>query len=316
MNKLKDKALDILKNNKDNLNLISEIGIDYYCNMLTILAENKIDVENELKQIVKEISRNGELIINKKIYSSIPILNVIVKVIEKDAKKVKNYINEIRKIIQFINNQFDDVYLLIKNNKFDNETLYIFDENMSFVSTIDELSQILNLEDYHKESDQLVILKSKIDLGIQRYFFNKKYKIWLHCFDSNYYYSICDTLDLFKLKFLYGLDKTFTKEEIDKVKKEFKCYRFGDSLIIAKKFLESHKVKNIDKDFIKLLEVFPREIVEKNDYIMEKDIEKSLGKNIEEANEKQKYIILKEGYVVTAIEYLNLENAIPNRYNS
>ena len=184
--------------------------------------------------------------------------------------ETKFFLRHIKKSLKKIAQNFNATYLLYeKDNKF---TAL---QNTKLIEHLEELSQILNLTNNHHQAELAFDLKSKIELGFQRYFLHENETILLCEFNQTGEYKIANNTELIQIQEHFNLNI--------KPKINLKINNFTE-ILTQLNYLKQNKTefnKNLKK-YIKILEFFPQQIYQKEEYNQHKKISKSLNKNFEE----------------------------------
>lgn len=212
--------------------------------------------------------------IKKKDYKELSFLYSTTLYLKSKPDEFKKHIKYIKKALKETEKEFDDTYLLLFEKK-DSKKVFTFIKNSMFLRFADDLIYILSNNEFTKESDKLMQIKSKIEIGFERYF--KHGKITVHEFSD------------------YEFRHSFNEEDKLEISMIVKLI----NILIMKE----EKKKNFKKKFDELkpyLEDFPKEIYTK-DTIHVLEIYKSLfsSKNLEIKNLK------KNNEVVVVLKDLN-----------
>lgn len=225
------------------------------------------------KQIKDRALEIIELELKKKDISSIYYLDLLTTKIKISSIPVKNYIRLIKKSIKLLEKRFDETYLLLLSSSHKHK-LFVEFENRNFLNFVDELTTILNENDYIRESDNLTALKGKLELGYERYFIlNKIDKIYTFSPETKEY-SICSKFDIkteisFKeiLFYLLTLKESKSKTFRAQLKTQEKYFKYFPKFIYrekAKNWLEiekslfpndDFKIKELKKEKVSLKEL-------------------------------------------------------------
>ena len=177
---------------------------------------------------------------------------------EIDTKKqFKNLTKSIKKSVEYIEKNIDDVYLLI----FDENHFFNLLENAKLLSFLEELSMILNRHELNTEADNLFMIKNKLELGFIRYFYNNEHKLLLENFNKEGEYKIADQNKIIETLNIYNFDNEFKKELIKNIDKK--------------------KVNTKLKSLKEILKYFPEEISSRDDFNKHSNIINSINKKLE-----------------------------------
>lgn len=104
----------------------------------------------------------------EKDYSDLNYLFSLALYLDDNPSELYKYLKSIKKSLKIINKSFDDTYLLLFriNN---NEKVFEYALNQSFVFYVEILVHLLELNGNNDLSEKLVLLKTKIELGLERY---------------------------------------------------------------------------------------------------------------------------------------------------
>lgn len=275
---------------------------------LIISKEDKL-AKKKLDQVLKFQTRNGDFNSDNKSISPIYFLKTILIYfkIKNEKKEVKEYLKYIQKSIEYIENNFDNTYLLISSKNKDKKEFLTFD-NALLLSICDELSEILNKFDFNFEADKLFMLKGKMELGFIRYCYNLETKQLLLKFDENGNFEIAKDDIRNKIILTYSPNEYELKKEIKYIKEDLSIFKFRN---ISRYLINLSELKRIDlkkyeleinKNY-KILIEFPKNILSLEEFKIKNTISKSINKefNLEFKEIKNKKIV---------IENLNCLNTI------
>jgi len=201
---------------------------------------------------------------------------------EIDTKKqFKNLTKSIKKSVEYIEKNIDDVYLLI----FDENHFFNLLKNAKLLSFLEELSMILNRHELNTEADNLFMIKNKLELGFIRYFYNNEHKLLLENFNKEGEYKIADQNKIIETLNIYNFDNEFKKELIKNID-ENKIFENKNTKNILNYLL---LIKNIDKKKVntklkslkEILKYFPEEISSRDDFNKHSNIINSINKKLE-----------------------------------
>lgn len=297
MKNLKSKALKILVDKQLNGDLNNSLPQNLFKTAISF-TNNEL-FENSIKTLnfaLKYQNRKGLFEFNQTNMSPICFLSIVCVLAEKQGNYngIKQFIKPIRRSIEYLEKHFCETYLLIYSTDMQS---FIAKENAQLLSILDDLSQTLAMNEYHKESDFFFMLKGKMELGFSRYFWQKD-KIISMFNSSKLVYSIATDIEALEILGKYCVNTKYYKELLDKLKKEvFKNFQISQSLTILKEMKES-KDKTWEKEFEKNktnLGFFPELIIPEKEFIEMKNIQKSLlfkpNKDIKELKKEKKVLI-------------------------
>jgi len=162
--------------------------------------------------------------VKKKDYKSKDFLYSITIYLKNNPNEIRNYFKFIKKAILQLEKEFDNTYLLLFEEKY-SKKVFTYEKNKIFLIYVDELIYILTNNDYIKESDKLTQLKSKLELGFERYFRHNSLTLFqfsTHDFSHSFKETLdkeisvsVRLIDIFELKLEKSKD---FKKEFDKLK--------------------------------------------------------------------------------------------------
>lgn len=304
--KMYNKTLDFLK---QKLQKNGEIeGIERYEDIfLTInsFSENNDldDARKVIDYVIDKQNRKGifefnEFLNEEKNINPVYFLNSINKYLHnfKQKNQIKRYIKYIRRSIDFLENNFDEDYLLLFDLDFRDRKIFFTKQNAIFLSFADELAQILNEFDYNKDADKIFLLKSKIELGFIRYFYYKKESVLIKSFIPKIEkIEQLNNLELIDILNIYNFDENLYNKFISILNKEIINQTNTNKILFSLIDMKKNKNKDFKKYFEKfdkyLLE-FPKLIVLTKNISFFEEIKKSLFSNYISKNiEIKKYKI-------------------------
>jgi len=220
MKQINKKCLELLKEKDiNNYKDIIETSINYSKNKLFSEAKKLLLSTN------KTIDKKGIINIKK---SDTPFLLLkgiskylyYISLSENESQlkqETKKFSKTIKTIYIYLMNHFDESFLLFKNDSNIITTFSAID-NSYFLNIADELVTLLNSINYTKEADNFFMLKSKIELGFERYFYHKNENILIKEFNTDGKYKIAVLNDLLIILNNHNpntnLIKTISKKEI------------------------------------------------------------------------------------------------------
>lgn len=252
---------------------------------LTIL-NNIESTEKSLKYYLQFQEKNGCFNIEKisKI-NPLLFLNSVSKIIEKKAN-LKSYIKPIKKSIEYLEKNFDEEYLLLYRKEKDNTKKFTAEDNFLFMSFCDTLTEIFNTFDYNKYADKIFMLRSRIELGVQRYIFQKNNEVIIKCFNpQKQEYRLCNEFEYIEFSNIYACDTSAFRKSVNKSKKKLPNIINVNEITIILLGLKNtdKKVFNREiKTYEKYFSQFPEKIIKLDKEKIEFEIEKSLFKDFKE----------------------------------
>ncbi len=267
-----------------------------------------------LNYFIKGQQKSGNFIVDDITISPIYFLKTITKYLnlKKEKKEVKEYIKYIEKSIEFIEENFDNTYLLLKSTHRKKEEFFAL-ENAILLSISDGISELLNEFDYNSLADRIFLLKGKMELGYSRYFFNKETNKMISSFEPNGNYNLTIPNQEESIIMDYSPNDEKFKESIKIIKEKINLnknnvidYLFNLNNIV--KFEKELVEKEIKNNF-QILKLFPQEILTEKEFNEKEIISKSINKefkiNIEKLK-KEKLILFNPNCLNTINLILNL----------
>ncbi|MFW6286018.1 MAG: hypothetical protein ACOC16_02750 [Nanoarchaeota archaeon] len=275
------KGFEILNQNKSQLNLIEIKPYIIYDKKESIelinqkIKQNNYDPIDFLEIIVLLFKKKNNNVIRKN----------IIEIDREIQQYIKKYLKHIKKSLKFIKNNFDEHYLLFKNlNNYYNST-----DNFRLIYILQELSHYLTLANYNTQAQICFNIKSKIELGIQRYLIFEKENFIIYNFNKEGKYCLANNSQLIYLNQYYSFDI--------KIKKNLNLLNFKEFLYTLILLKKNDKVK-FTKVFIKyysILKEFPQKIIKDTEYQIRKKVLNSINKDLIENNlhiKKQKITLI------------------------
>lgn len=241
MKALKTQTLKFLKTNQENNGNINQtqqtknnhktISPKTFFQTINSFSNSNLleEAKKSINYITKYQNKDGTFTINHKTTNPIYFLETIYTYLSQTEHKssntdcqteVKNYIKYIKKAIEYIENSFDKIYLLIHDTLTQNTTpqtkIFKAKQNAILLSFIESLCEILNKYEYNKEADYLFMLKGKLELGFNRYIWNRTNSILIKQFDENSNFKIAspqETLEILQYYKHYNIRQTEQTEE-------------------------------------------------------------------------------------------------------
>lgn len=209
-------------------------------------------------------------------YNSIFFLNLLSKYLIKanSLEEIKVFKKVLKKAISSLRDYFDEDYLLFFRRGWNQSKEFHFKENLYFLSLALEFSDFLNHHDFNEFADELFMMKGKVELGFERYFFQEDIVIQYFIPEEKHYQGYLG----FEIRRFYT-EYQFTHKTTEKIiSKKLKESDFNEhffprlyTYLFLKKTGQEYK-KYLKKDLKFLLEL-PITLVPK-DYVG--SIEKSL----------------------------------------
>ncbi len=327
MESLKDKAISILIENKgktsDFLNISSYDDLFETLSSF-VLLERFDDAKKVLDYICKYQTKKGDFQFKRLVKSGnfdagrknpIIFLKVLNEYFQKvnNKKEVARFSKEIKRALSYLDDSFDKNFILFY--EFDKLGLKKFSayDNTLFLSFAEEFSDILNEYNLNKEADKIYIFKTKVELGCQRYFFNRDEKVIIEWFKPEVFkYKIAKDVKLPQIFLNYDFNNiSIEKEVLKHIKVDIKNETNFEYILLILLYLKLKK----DKDYLKLYEnykkymfYFPKKLVSEKNYNAK--IKKSLFVEFKEdvkKFEKEKMIIISLNQLKIANLVLRLE---------
>jgi hypothetical protein len=208
-------------------------------------------------------------------------------------KDVKKYIKNIRKVLKVLERDFDDRYLLIV----DYDKYYRVEKNLKILYSLDEITQILSLSGYEKDAKICFDIKSKLELGVQRYFLFERDNFMLFEFNHEGDYRCAKDFEISKLKEYYDI-----KIKIETKTEENDFMNF-ESFLYKLKEIKKQNRKKYEEEFIKnynIIKNFPKLVLKLKDYKIREKIIKSINKDLQDNKvrlNKEKIVLIEPNYL-------------------
>jgi len=312
MEKLRNLAVENLLNFVENNNL-KELNPYVLLDILKLKIDDGFgeSQENILDFVLEHQTKLGNFVFENNIkISSAYFLYSVTEYLKKEPKKSRKYIKFIKKSIDYLENNFDDVYLIV-GNKNKNNVDFFAEENATILNFCDGLSDLLNELDYNDVADRIFLLKGKIELGFNRYFYNNKMKKIIFKFDKNANFNLASLDDNIKIlsKYLVNSDivkKTLKEYSKTKIKN---LNNYLDYLSLLKKENFKEFEKELNKNF-GILENFPELVLTKKEFdeyeVIVNSINKEIEINFKKLKENQVLLNINEiGIVIKILLILN-----------
>jgi len=323
MESLKDKAISILLENQGKnkeFSAISSYDDLFEIASSFILLERLEDARGVLEYISKFQTKKGDFQFKKLIKNGnfdngkknpIIFLKVLNDYFQKanNKKDILKFSKEIKRSLSYLDDYFDKNFILFY--ELDKLGLKKFSayENTLFLSFAEEFSDILNEYNLNKEADKIYIFKTKVELGCQRYFFNRDEKVIIEWFKPEVFkYKIAKDVKLPQIFLNYDFNNiSIEKEVLKHIKVDIKNETNFEYILLILLYLKLKK----DKDFLKLYEnyknymfFFPKKLVCEKNYNTK--IKKSLFVEFKEDVKKFE----KEKMVLISLNQLKIVNLV------
>lgn len=323
---LTEKALEFILNNQKtngNFNKIKSYEDLFEC--IETLSKNNFlkEAKKSLSFCIKHQTSQGNFEFQKIISPFAHDLGIIspvffLKAITEYLSKInceettKNYSKEIKKAINYLEKTFCDTYILLYHeNQFKVKTFSAY-ENSCLLNFADTLTELLNRDELITEADKLFMIKGKIELGFQRYFYFKKENILISEFQPQTHIAK-NAKKYTTLKILNNIriEKTFTEKKLKEYESSLNIETNTENILLTLNLLKKNSKKYISKlkEIEKYLYYYPELILNLNKTNFSDEIEKRLfkdfKKNIKEFNkEKTKLIGIDELRIAILISNL------------
>lgn len=261
----------------------------FYIENLCLIGRFDIARKN-IEKITKNQNRDGtfEVYFNgKKIHSPpefiLRALAIYMKY-SQDKSRIKAYLRIIRRSFDYIKKHFDQDYLLYYTYDKNSKKNFSLKSNTYLLSSLADLSDTLNTHEFIREADEIFIIRNKMGLGFQRYFFFPQIKKAINKFNlEDKKYEIASIGDLLVVSKLYSISNDFDKYLTSRIKKELKSITNVRDLALALSHLKKVKDNTFNlkmKQYEKYLGLYPETLYKESDY--SSIIEKSLFRHYEE----------------------------------
>lgn len=301
---LNKEALKILENSSNSLDEkeMKKLHPKDLANISMVLSENhKFDESYKIIEFLSEnVEKNGSIHLRGEAFSSIFLLKALTWYLfyqQDENNSAKKYIRLIRNGINYIEEKNDDHFLLL--TRFRKEKKVCIWENAEFLSFADTLLEILNYNDYVKDSDRVFMLKGKIEIGFERYLYNREYKTLISEFNLKGEYRECSYLDIVKIANLIPVmikDKVPDNFNPKNLLKEVE--KVGDicEILLYLKIFDKKEFEKLYKNYRSMLKSFPYRVYHQDKYQKIFDISKKINKDFEEEIDriKSKKLVLRE----------------------
>ena len=202
MKELNKVALDfIVQDIEDSGKLHSATHYSDYFEVITALVEiGNLDYAKKLLlylskfQTWKGVFEFEQLQEDNGNYNAIMYLNLLSKYLIKSnsLEELKYFKKTLKKSISSLRDYFDEDYLLFYRIGWNQRKEFHFKENLYFLSLALEFSDFLNHHDFNQLADELFMIKGKIELGFERYFFQEDIVIQYFVPEEKYYQGYLD----------------------------------------------------------------------------------------------------------------------------
>ncbi len=307
MKELKEIALNFILENIDHSGKLTTAThySDYY-EVLSALIEIG-DLENSKKILIylskfqtwRGVFEFEKLVEDNGKYNSILFLNLLSKYLIKsnNVDEFKFFKKVLKKSINSLRDYFDEDYLLFFRRGWNLRKEFHFKENLYFLSLSSGFSDFLNQYDFNDLADELFMLKGKIELGFERYFFQDEVLIQYFVPEEEYFQGYLDfevRRHYVEYPFLNNSTQKIISSEIKESDFELHFFYRLYHYLFLKKTNGEYK-KYLKKDMKFLVEI-PTTLVPK-DYIGK--IEKSLfhkDVNIIKTSNKKYNLLVRDIY--------------------
>ncbi|MCA9496192.1 MAG: hypothetical protein KC589_04575, partial [Nanoarchaeota archaeon] len=226
----------------------------------------------------------------------------------KNKKIIKKYIKDAKKCLESVENQFDEIYLLYYSFDYEGRKVFSSYENSILSFLAESLFDNLNEMEENELADRIFMLKGKLDLGFQRYFWQKQEQILLEKFIPEiYFYKIADDKIILKVLSKFIFDKGFCLKELERIRKKNSKEKNMETLLLTFILMKKVEDNNWNKEFSKIeifLQYFPLIIERKLN--IEQSIEKSIFFGFNEVSKKFE----KEKVSLFELESLKIANLV------
>lgn len=312
MENLKDRAILILNQNLQKTGELLNVTsyADYFNTINSFLFLDKLDDARKIiDYVTKYQTKRGDFqfkqliledsVHNGKIYPII-YLKALTNYFKKsqNKKEISRYIKEIKKALIYLDEHFDRVYILFY--KHDRNRLKVFSayENTLFLSFAGELSDLLNEYNFNKEADMLYMMKTKIELGVMRYFFNNEQKVIIEWFKPEIFkYKIASSKNLIEILLNYDFNcSVLDKEVIKQIKVNLKSEINLDNILFYLFYLKLKEDKEFEKLYKKYeiyIDYFPEKIYDEKDYniVLKKSLFLNFQENVKRLDKEKKVLV-------------------------
>jgi hypothetical protein len=197
-----------------------------------------------------------------------------------DQKTIKVFIKSIKRSLEYIEKHFDDHYLLYFQIQSNEHKEFSIRDNAKILGFADGLSDMLNHFEYTSLADMLFMIKGKLELGFQRYFWNNAQKNYVGKFvPERLFFSFATDFEICEVSENIPLDSdflsSFLKEKQKKLKKEsnvvlmlqlFNLFKQQQSFSVEKEILSLKKY----------LDIYPKQVLSSLEFSEMKQIYSSL----------------------------------------
>ena len=215
-------------------------------------------------------------------------------------KDIKKYFRPLKHIFKELEKQFDEDYLLIK----DKDSCYRATTNIKLLFSLEEISLALSLCEYEKESRNFFELKSKIELGIQRYILYEKDNTMLSEFNSHGAYIQANAMEISELQQYYEIS---IAPELKNIEKENFIIFLEQLKTLQRKNHNQFKEEMLKK--YNIIKHFPQLIMSLKEYKLREKIIKSINKNFEDDKiilKKEKLVLINPNNKQSIVQTLEL----------
>lgn len=238
------------------------------------------------------------------------VLGLYFKEVEDLKKEATSFLVPLQKIILLLEKQFDSHYLLLKTYEESNKKYFSFFDNLYFLLGVEHLADILNKEGFVDEADALFILKTKIDLGFERYLSNKLEKFYLNYFTSNYQFEVLSPRKLYQARTEYPqlpfyVTNALKKELYDATAIDgHSCSKLLVCALTLRELKEDKKAQEIEDVLDEYLEDFPAKLLSYGRFVFEQKVRAKLGEKKPIEQNKGEWMVSKPQFLKTILTYL------------
>lgn len=314
---LKKSASEFIINSIDKSGKIKNANLqkDIFETINSLAYLNEMELAQKcLNKYISYQQRSGEFYIKEKDMKVSPVyfLKSISLYMQKKPD-IKKFIKSIKKSLKYIENHFDNEYLLIFDSDDKNNKMFSANENAEFLSFCDDLIELFNTFDYNKEADSIFMLKSKIELGFSRYFIHKKSNSFVKYFKvQTKEFFLCSEIEILDILNKFNVDEKIHITMVNKLKNQLKTENETNnflSILFGMKKIQDKSYEKTLKKYEKYLCEFPELIINTSKRKINFEIEKSLFKDFSpkiKEFKKEKVTVVNPGQLNIANKILKL----------
>jgi hypothetical protein len=311
----KQKALTLLDDKLSSSDFLVSYTIPSLLFTVQVLIKyNKLDQAQRILQfIASKVTKEG-IIIHKE-QQEFPtqylfVLSTYLKKVPDSKREVQQFIPSIQKIIFLLEKQFDSHYLLLHSYEQQKRLYFSFFDNFYFLLAVENLADILNVAGFVESADNLFILKTKIDLGFDRYLSNTSDKYYLNYFTSLYQFEILSARKLYEARVEFPQLQFYVSTAL---KKELflttdieghSCSKLLISALTLRELNEDKKAKEIEDVLDEYLDDFPAKLLSYGRFVFEQKVRAKLGEKKPIEQNKGEWMISKPQFLKTILTYL------------